>query len=357
MARGDRVPRRRIHVFLGGQHENVGDVVLRRHLVDALSGSGEIHAFVGSAPADFVEGLQLPDSARVYRSFFRWLAAASLGAAVPRRAAFVLNAGEISCTPHDGSWHLALIPALAVGRLTGNPAVRVGVGARNRTGIWQLPLAVAGRLCRMVVWRDEVSRDLYGYGGVGPDWAFREAWDGEVTERRSVAVTWRGDRPRPSDALVRSLGSWIRSRGYEPVVVTQVQRDEAANEALAGLLGCAHVGASTHDLAERERQARETYLGCEMVISDRIHALIVAGSCGAAPVGLLAYDDVKIARTMRAAGLDLDVRGCPPGAVTSDLDGWLDARLAERSATIEQLRHAARAVDEYERRLQDLLRS
>lgn len=348
--------RRRVFVFLGGQHENVGDVVLRRELVRALGSTPDLRAFVGRAPGDYVRGLELPSSATIYRSFPRWLAEATAASVKRATSAYVLNAGEVSCSSHDGSWHLALLPALAFGRIKDNPAVRVGVGARDRLGPWQWPILLSGRLCKLVIWRDVESRRLYETGEVGPDWAFREGSSGSDRPRTHVALSYRGDRQGLSLTTLDAVATWADARGLKPIVVTQVRRDAEYNKHIAAALDCAHVyPGEDADILSIERAARETYGRAEIVLSDRLHALIIGASCGALPLGVFDYKDAKVARTMRAAGVvnSTFVPGAE-GNEAESLHAWLDRRLEERDWMMRQLADAERSVRENEKTMRDV---
>ena len=52
-----------------GQYENVGDIILRRQLLDWLRPVGRLHVYVGQSPDGYDQGLGLRDGDVVYRSF------------------------------------------------------------------------------------------------------------------------------------------------------------------------------------------------------------------------------------------------------------------------------------------------
>lgn len=337
----------RVYAFLGGQHENIGDIVLRRAMVQELAPMAKLHVYVGGAPADYVRGLDLPPDAVLYRNFVKWTTAATAATLRCDGTGIVLNAGEVSCSRHDGMWHLALLPAVALGRLLRGPSFRVGVGARDRSGLWQWPIWLAGRLCKTVVWRDARSRDMYGYGTVGPDWAFRDVWAGPADGPRPyVALSFRGDRPRPSGMDTGTIAQWCRQQGWEPIVVSQVRRDTEANAIMANAIGCAHVAFPLQASAQEvELAVREVYARSVAILSDRLHALILAGSCGAAPCGIVSYEDNKLDRTLSAAGMQSAVftLGAKPG---HDLKSWLSSRLCRRHEVLREMESAALRVAE-----------
>ena len=63
-----------------GQYENVGDIILRRHLLDWVRPVGDMHVYVGNSPAGYDEGLGLGPDDRVYRSLRAWYKAALVSA-------------------------------------------------------------------------------------------------------------------------------------------------------------------------------------------------------------------------------------------------------------------------------------
>lgn len=352
-----RAPRR-IFVFLGAQHDNIGDALLRRRLLRALRGEGEIHAFIGSAPEDFEEALEFSPSDFVYQSFTRWWWTATRVSVRRRSSAYVLNAGEITPNRHDGMWHAALVPALVVGRLRGNPGVRAGIGARGRYGLWQWPIAATVRLCRYNAWRDEYSRDLFQKGIVAPDWAFDEGRRAEApaSPRPHIALGYRSDKKTLSEAAATRVKSWADRRGLTPVVVSQVERDVDANDRLAKMLGAPHIGRDACSLLEREKAARKAYATSTMVLSNRIHALILAASEGALPAGLMQHADIKVGRTMAAAGLDGYSLVIHDTASDLDrIDPFLDGIIEHAGATHAHLDRAATRVGCMEQDLRRIL--
>jgi len=292
--------------YLSGQYDNLGDALLRRAFAHALGADRRWHVYLGAAPDDYVAALELPRDARTYRSLPRWLAAASVGMLRRGRSRFLANPGEISSSLTEFALGGASAWLLMLGRLVGNPGFRLGVGARDRARPASLGHELAVRLARVNAWRDETSRNLYGRGDVCPDWAFALSPEGAEHERRNLALAYRTDRPLPSDAVLHAVIEWSRERGLEPIAVSQTLRDRAGTALLAQRLGVAHAGTEADDLTTLEREVRGIYQRSALVLGNRIHALIVGAVDGAAPAIVIGHPDVKIARTMRPAGLCLE---------------------------------------------------
>jgi hypothetical protein len=331
---------RTIYVPLTGQADNVGDVVLRRRLVQAVAPLGRLEVLVERADDDYVAGLRLPTGSVVHTSFLPWARAATAGAAGRRTAALVLNAGEIASSRSQGRRALLTLPAVVAGRLRGTPTVRAGLGARDRVAPWSLAHQAVVSAATLNVWRDHESRRLYHHGWVAPDWAFDDADSRPAAAPRPLlALGYRGDRPAPSSAALEHVAAWAASRGLRPVVVSQVASDVTRNEQIAAALGCEHVGDRHADLAERERAAREVYRSAAVVASNRVHALIIGFTEGASPAGLVPTPDVKIGRTLDAAGLPPCVLDAPASG-TPEVRGFLDGVLTHLTG-LEQVRERA----------------
>ncbi|MGB3773297.1 MAG: hypothetical protein WBA00_19330, partial [Rhodococcus sp. (in: high G+C Gram-positive bacteria)] len=65
-----------VFVSVTGQRDNVGDTVLRRHLLEALRPHGTLHLWVGTSPDSYLSGLRLRPDDVVYRRRRRWRVAA-----------------------------------------------------------------------------------------------------------------------------------------------------------------------------------------------------------------------------------------------------------------------------------------
>ncbi|MDQ0424600.1 MULTISPECIES: hypothetical protein [Cellulomonas] len=339
---------RTLYVPLTGQADNVGDVVLRRRLVQAVAPLGRLVVLVERADDDYVAGLRLPPGSVVHTSFLPWVRAATAGAAGRGPAALVLNAGEIASSRSQGRRAVLTLPAVLAGRLRGTPTVRAGLGARDRIVPWGLAHQAVVSAATLNVWRDHESRRLYHHGWVAPDWAFDDADSRPADGPRPVlALGFRGDRPAPSPAALGHVRDWAGSRGLRPVVVSQVASDVERNEQVAAALGCEHVGDRHVDLAERERAARDVYRSAAVVASNRVHALIIGFTEGASPAGLVPTPDVKIGRTLDAAGLPPCVLDAPASG-TAEVRGFLDGALTHGAGLATVRERAAGWVREME---------
>ncbi|ADG73648.1 conserved hypothetical protein [Cellulomonas flavigena DSM 20109] len=345
-----------------GQHDNIGDTVLRRAYLDEVRPLGRLHVFVGDKPDGYVAGLGLHPTDVVHRSPGSWRASVRDGLLAGSFYGF--DSGETEVRRAYARRYARLAPLLALNRARGGAAVQAGTGVRADHR-WRVPIAAVLRLCDVVTWRDAYSRDLMGVGDVAPDWAFALGPDAGTlragTDRPLLAVSVRqgtGDvRREPPDASwarrVRALADGL---GVTPVVVTQVARDAPLGDRVAHDLRAEHLTWDGHDHAAQEARLRKLYRRCSHVLSDRLHVVVVAATEGAVPVGLatptaLGEAPDKVVRTLRAAGItgtclphDLpDVEGAVARLARVDRDTVVDAVLDSRARLVglgERLRAA-----------------
>ena len=76
---------RKVFAVGRGQYENVGDIILRRQLLDWIRPGGELHVYVGHSPAGYDDGLRLSPDDHLYRSLRAWYRAALTSASAAGR--------------------------------------------------------------------------------------------------------------------------------------------------------------------------------------------------------------------------------------------------------------------------------
>lgn len=353
---------RTVFVSAAGQADNIGDTVLRRAQLDALRPSGRLHIFVNDLPPSYLTGLGLRDSDVLHRSGVAW----RLGVvrSLPRRKVdFWLSPGEV---PMAGKALIALaadgLLAIAV-RAFGGTSGMAGVGLREPKT--KVPTAARWAISRFqkVSWRDVESRDAVGIGSVQPDWAFAEGsavteLADSRTDRKVLAVSLRGDQPSPTAEWVDAVASAADRLKLTVVVVAQVERDNALANSLAERFGGGSVLFSHPDHAEHEEAVRHLYRRSALVISDRLHALIIGATEGASPAAVVVGTPSKVRRTMSAAGYDALGTWDPqdPDVLFSSLQSRIEergddlSRLDHARSTIADLTHASvvrRLADEH----------
>lgn len=304
-------------------------------MVTLLQDLGEWHVYVGAAPQDYVSSLQLPAGTVVYHDPRKWLLQAIRSLMRVHGAVLIANPGEISSTRIELRNGIILASLSLLARIFSNPIYRLGIGTRDHKSpfIWGHALSV--RLASKNIWRDALSREIFRRGTVAPDWAFALDPSEGAKTRDLVCISYRGDKKLPKQQALTELQGWCDRQGFELVVVSQVKRDVSSHEELAQLLGVRHVHPDSPTLDEFERIAREAYSRSALVLSNRIHVLILAAVEGASLGGVLGHPDVKVERTFRGAGIPFPVHtDSQPGDSLSD---YLDGVLAQSPKVSEQL--------------------
>ncbi|MBF4463513.1 MULTISPECIES: polysaccharide pyruvyl transferase family protein [unclassified Rathayibacter] len=340
---------REIFIRGTGQEDNIGDVVLRREMFARLRPAGRLHLFLGEASGDFIAALELAPSDIVYSDMGEWKRAA-LRAALRRRAWFVDKPGEIMVTRDVYRGQRSLLPLILAVRASGGRVLRLGIGQRSVNTEVVPAFRRLYSLSSLVAWRDIESAAAFRIGEVMPDWGFAPASTAEGMPRKTLVLSYRGDRDILSSATLDGVRHFAEKKELSIVVVTQVGRDETRTRELAEALGGVAAGwpeGITH--AVQEERLREIYRGAAAVFSDRLHVLIVAATEGAVPVNVVDEPDRKVARHFDAIGYrNITVLGS--GRAAGEIADVLDAQLVRRGELLAALAAAGVALDDLTRR-------
>jgi polysaccharide pyruvyl transferase WcaK-like protein len=355
--------RMRIFVVLNGQEDNIGDVVLRRYHLQALSRLGEVHAFVPNVSDSFRASLTQGTPAVTYVDRKKWMAKAlqSIGSG---DWLLSYNSGEFQCAYPSTRWFLPLSIVGRVAQLRGGKVVMAGMGTRDDKKPWKYLVQQAARAADYVSWRDAMTPDIMQLGSLGIDWGFKrgdESLPLHDDERRTLALTFRFDRPLPSTAHLDAVKRFAEAHRLDVVPFAQVRRDNQSAQVLAEHFDTDPLlwpDATTH--ADQEDAVRSLFSRSALVLSDRLHALIVGTAEGAVPVGLVHGPDQKINRHFtlpffKQNGLaqpSRDVDSMSPNQLTEHLA----KRLALQPVMPEVSRAASNRVDAMEREMAGAVR-
>lgn len=328
-----------------GQYDNVGDIMLRRQLLDWMRDFGAIHTYVGLAPDGYSEGLQLRAEDVVYDSFTGWYGA-GLRTALRGEASYVFKPGEIQLSLVGMKEHLSMLPLLVAIRVRGGKIIRVGSGSRNFAPLPRLLMGPSIRLAHLTAWRDQVTADYLGVGSVMPDLAFGEGrpspeldGTGAAAGRNTLVVSMRSDRPLPGADWFAGVRQLARRQALTISVVSQVFRDRDRSRELASGLEAELLDWDGTRHHEHEERLRALYSRSALVLSDRLHVLIAGFTEGAVPSAAIGAGSAKIDRHFRAAGVQgvsVDVSALDAAA----LEQVLTDMLARRSELFTALRGA-----------------
>ncbi|MFA5607437.1 MAG: polysaccharide pyruvyl transferase family protein [Leucobacter sp.] len=296
------------HLFVAvhGQDDNVGDPALRRAMIQDLGRDLQRHVLVGAASPAYLKALALRDDDLIYTKRKDWQKAALRKASLGR-ASYASNSGEMQLHARRHRINRADLALIRLIRLRGRGATLfTGVGIRNPEDKPSPTLRAIASLSDMAVWRDQPSRDFCGAGEVGPDWAFGLYNDDQAceTERDSIVLSMRGDNSIPSDKWMRVVRTLATQSSCQLLTATQVGRDHLRNQEIAKELNAKDTPWLGDDHLYEEARLRSIYRRSRIVISDRLHVLILAAIEGATPIYLPTDPSCKIPRTLAPVGLD-----------------------------------------------------
>jgi len=345
LAAADGSPRRLLFVSCTGQDENIGDVVLRRRLLDELRDIGQQHVLLAGCGEGFIDALALGPDDKVYLNPAEWSAARDRAMAAGP-IIYVAKPGEVQVEQRNVINALRQLPLMRRIVQGGGAIVQLGIGARSYPPMWTKALGATFHYHALVAWRDPVSQARFGFGDLMPDWGFDDAGPtreemAESEVRDLLAISLRGDRPYPDKVWLDGVRAFADEAGLKPVIVTQVRRDSETGRRLATDLGGDFADWGDESHREQELRLRRLYRRSRLVLSDRLHVLILAFTELAIPLCYLDRNERKVGRHFDAVGY----RKASVNISGLDRDGQLALlrEAASRSEEVAAARLLARA--------------
>lgn len=293
----------RVHALLQGHKTNIGDSVLRRAYVEALSTiSDDISVWAGPPTTGYVEGLGLNRQAVAQPNFFAWYFNALIDS-LRGGAILALNAGQYGLAPRYLVQALLFIPLCVLIRLRKGNIVWLGaaVPAPVKGRTWTIQ--TLDKLATAVCWRDSTTQTFMPSKARMPDWAFALGpTHPEERPRNLLVVSLRGDRPAPSREWLDSVRTAAQRLDLDVATVTQVDEDHQRNATIAQYLGGHHYGWQSDSHPAQEAIVRSVYSRTAVALSDRLHVLIMAATEGAVPLAWLSLTTDKIPRHLDHLG-------------------------------------------------------
>jgi len=349
----------RTFASLTGPAGNIGDALIRRgELTWALGTSDELVVYTGEAPDVWLRQLGVPTGTRVLRSkrsVARWL---WLLLTAPKHPVLVFEAGEVPLDRGNGLRELVFLAETMIVRLKGGVVVRPprGIRAPSQPALWLH--ACAARVSQIALWRDAGSAALAGGERIVPDIGFGAGIRPGLPddERDELIVSLRGTRPHPGDAWVQAVRDVAASAGLRIRTVVQVREDEDRARELAAALGGTYEPWGDTDPVIQEQNLRTRFDRALLVVSDRMHVLVLAALSGAIPAELVPHPTGKITAAFATVGLhDLSHNTATSDAKT--LESFLRGQLDRADEVRRQVAEAAHRLADVQAEVRATIRA
>lgn len=332
---------KQVYVVSTGVSGNLGDAVIRRRVLAWVEGLGQRHVYVGNTTPGWLEQLQLPGEDEIYPASRRraWLRGLLWG----RGRVLVFDPGEVPLGKAHLKSEIVFLVMCAWLRVMGGTVVRPpravahyhwATGTAHRWGC---------RLSQTTLWRDRPSLERMRCGKLVPDTAFAEPEGPHSDQARNLLVlSLRAARDKPDSAWFDAIRRFARDRDLQVLAVSQVDEDESRTADLAEELE--DVGArfvpwgDDGDLA-REQRVRALYARSAVVVSDRLHVLLLAAKAGAVPLEIVPRPAPKVATHFATAGID-DISLACAGLDAHEITTWAEQQISRGPAIAAALRAA-----------------
>ncbi|MCP2047857.1 UNVERIFIED_ORG: hypothetical protein J3D58_001929 [Paenarthrobacter nicotinovorans] len=296
--------KRTLHISIAAQSDNLGDIEIRRQLIQQFVKRGyDVAVFAGNMPKSYVEAFNLPAGTSIVSDPFSFQLAV-LGTALRGRADLAYAPGPhiLSDSPKPLAKAASVLGLCLFVRLRGGSLSVIGRSLRGSGRLAVLLERALSSIATSYAMRDSASGSVLGRtADFMPDMAFlRNASIGETSSlatRDIVSMSFRSDRKVNIEGLA-SLVHEVQTRGLKPVLITQVKRDDQIHVDLGKRLGVETVLWGTRTHAEQEEVVEHYYSRSHAVVSNRLHSLLFGVAHEAFPVALHEKNQNKIPTTL-----------------------------------------------------------
>jgi hypothetical protein len=297
---GTRSRPRTVFYSVSAQWDNLGDIEIRDAALSWILASGsDVVAYSGGMPTSYLSAFRSDGLVRWEPSARRYQLAL-VKQVVRRTASIVFAPGPYVFRDRPGSLAKSVVNLVNVGlvRHTGGVALAAGRSLRGTGRVARLLMRKSVASFDLFTVRDSVSAEVVRcLIEAAPDLAFEHVGEPDRTSNPLAVLSLRSDRPIDV-ARVRELSERLQQRGLETVLVTQVKRDDEQHLRLGRATGLRVVSWNTQSHSEQLRRVRKAYESAEVVISNRLHALIFGMQYGAVPVAILDGESDKLSTTL-----------------------------------------------------------
>lgn len=280
--------KRTIFGSICAQHDNLGDIAIRRVFFNKFAADGyPLILLSRGMPRAYIDLFCFPSNVRLVPNPIEFQLRL-LAAILRRRASLVYAPGPhiLSDKPSALAKTLLLLINIALVRVSGGVIQTAGRALR---GGGRMSAFLERRIISMsslYAVRDSVSETVVGRSIlIAPDLALglERPSEPSTSPRRVIAFSFRSDK-KVNIATLVPLVQGLRDGGYDVVLVSQVKRDDPQHLSLAGQLEIESFlwGSKSH--SEQQTIVDSVYGSAHAVISNRLHGLIFGIVSGACPV-------------------------------------------------------------------------
>lgn len=302
--------RHRFFFSLNAQFENLGDEIINGQLIKGLSRRGSVVALTSGVPDWYASNIKSALSEEslnvefIKSPFLFWMRVFS--ARFTRTPAWlVTSCGDITETSETALKDIAL--AILTNLLgLGIASIGISFSSMNQSRIrfWR----TKRHGLRVIGPRDQKTAHFLRTSGIAarliPDLAFGLPFECANTDRPIALISLRETNVCPT-ILNQSIEAVIAANnvsGLEIATTWQVDFDEPLSKRMADLFKLKLINPKSRTDA-RQDAIESIYDQCKIVISNRLHVLILAASRGAVPVPLLAPSETKVRSIFEDMGL------------------------------------------------------
>ena len=293
---------RKVFGSIAAQHDNLGDIAIRRVFFQKYTDEGRsLVLLCKGMPTTYIELFNFsPHVTLVPNSIAFQLKL--LWEALNRRADLVYAPGphRLDDDPKAIAKTILMLANIALIRASGGVIQTAGRALRGNGRLsWILERQIV-RLSRLYVVRDSASLALMENEVLhAPDLAFGMDRTARASNhpRKLVALSFRNDTNIDLDTFERLIAS-LKVHNFNPVLVSQVRRDDVQHEKLATKFGLEAFlwGKKSH--TDQQSVVDSVYRRSFAVISNRLHGLIFGIMAGAIPVEYRIGASDKISSTV-----------------------------------------------------------
>lgn len=364
-------PNIKIYVFMKTAFENVGDALINKQMIELLAQNSSIEVDISRVPNDFLKSLSLDniDGVKLRKSGLLMLLINMIRNRITgNRTIFMMmpggNRGEKSIPKYliNRSYNqfLKFLKFLNI------ELFQIGVSFENLGPRYAKIIKERSKLLSKLLVRDHVSaeylsKNMIQYDGILPDLAFNLPYDFKSLQtniasnsRKSIAFSFRtGEDFLSKCDIIEIVSSVIETRpGLNFKFVSQVEEDAEFMLELSRLMQKNYGVKTSH---ENFTGILDHYISiygdCQIIFSNRLHALLLGASAGAKPAAVLRPDhDMKIRGVLKAISLNERIF-----EAESDIKALM--RVAEAPLTKQQVKFLETTQKDLRNGVRDLINS